>query len=460
MTTARFFRTLSWRGPCVGLVCGLLSWLLVQPAMVRGLEEWMLDGCFYFRGPRPSQTKPILIGLDEASLDDLHKPLAFISPELAEIVTYAKRQGASAIGLDVIVPESLGGLADLQEGKSGDANALGRAIRDAGNVVLAEWKIDGRWLRPLLQWRLKTLMQPEQTDLGFVNLTEDGDQFLRRQQLYMRDGDQAHMNFALALFARAKRAEVQWDGQSLWVGDQPVPLDDEQKLRVNFVGPPGSLPVISFRDALDAARNGRRLSAELRDAIVIIGATAQSQQDVHATPYANNYWRDFFVDNPGLSSGTELQGHIVATLSDQAYIVPLRWLSSLPMLLGFGALLGFGYQRLNAIRPTALFFACAIGLLVAHHFAWKYVCNDCPFPRRGLEASRATHHGHVAADRSAILSLAGRLEGKELPCGAVHRDRTAALAGNQHRAFLGLSGGKETAVAQSAVHLARAVRLR
>ena len=110
---------------------------------------------------------------------------------------------------------------------------------------------------------------------------------------------------SVALFAQARGAEVHWDGQSLWVGDQSVPLDDEQKLRVNFIGPPGSLPVLPFRDALAAARAGR-IRAELRDATVIIGVTARSQQDVHATPYANNYWRNLFPNNPGLSSGAEL----------------------------------------------------------------------------------------------------------------------------------------------------------
>src|SRR5207302_5850982 len=135
----------------------------------------------------------------------------------------------------------------------GDATKLGQAILHAHNVVLAEWKIEGRWLRPPPQWRLKALRDPKPTDLSFANLTEDDDQFLRRQQLYVRDGDQVHLNFALALFAQARGAEVKWDGQNLWVGDQPVPLDDEQKLRVNFVGPPGSLPVLPFRDALMAA---------------------------------------------------------------------------------------------------------------------------------------------------------------------------------------------------------------
>jgi adenylate cyclase len=373
---ALFLRNLPWRGALIGLFCGLLSWLVSQLTVVRGLEEWMLDGCFSFRGARPTQGKVLIIGLDDASLEELRRPLVFISPELAEVVRFVAKQGVSAIGLDLIAPESLMELADLQAGRPGDVTKLGQAILEAGNVVLAQWKLEGRWLRPLPQWRLKALTNPEPTDLGFVNLTEDDDQFLRRQQLYIRDGDQGHLSFALALFGRASGGEVQWDGQKLWIGEQSVPLDSEQKLRVNFIGPPGSVPFLAFRDVLAAARMGRPLSMNLRDTIVIIGATARSEQDVHATPYANNYWRTFFTDSPGLLSGTELQANIVATLQDAAYIVPLGWLSSLPMLLAFGALLGFCYEKMNALRNLALFFACTFGFFLVHHFAWKYVCVE------------------------------------------------------------------------------------
>lgn len=82
---------------------------------------------------------------------------------------------------------------------------MGEAVRDAGNVVLPELR-DGkdRWQRPLLQWQLKALNPElgEPTDLAFVNLTEDDDQFVRRQQLLSTDGKRASMHFALALQAR------------------------------------------------------------------------------------------------------------------------------------------------------------------------------------------------------------------------------------------------------------------
>ena len=58
----------------------------------------------------------------------------------------------------------------------------------AGNAVLPEWKLDHDWLLPVKEWRMEDLAAPRltelgSTDLGFVDLTEDPDNFLRSQQL-------------------------------------------------------------------------------------------------------------------------------------------------------------------------------------------------------------------------------------------------------------------------------------
>src|SRR5262249_5810835 len=157
-------------------------------------------------------------------------------------------------------------------------------------VVLPAWELKGGWMEPPPQWQLKHFLDPKPTDLGFVNLTEDDDHFLRRQQLHV-GGDKAPLHFALALFALEQAAEASWKDGRLYVGAEEVPLDAQGKLRVNFVGPTGSFPTVPFRDALKAAKAGNPLPVDVDGAVVIVGVTARSQQDYHPTPYANNYWR-------------------------------------------------------------------------------------------------------------------------------------------------------------------------
>src|SRR5271163_1800827 len=82
------------RGALVGLCCALLTWSLAQVPMMRGLEDWLLDGSFVLRGKRASSSRVLLVDIDDASLEQAKKPLLYFSPELAEAVDYLNDQGA------------------------------------------------------------------------------------------------------------------------------------------------------------------------------------------------------------------------------------------------------------------------------------------------------------------------------------------------------------------------------
>src|SRR4051812_1373217 len=172
---------LPWRGAALGLACGLASWILAMQPVGRGLEDWFHDACFASRGTRPSRTKLVIVALDDASLRALPKPMAAASPELAEVLTYLDQQKAAAIGLDVFVPETLDGY-DADPGLGGQA--VGLAAARCGRVVLPAALDDGgRLLRPLTSWQTVGVY-------GLIEVTEDHDHFVRRQQLAaLADGE-------------------------------------------------------------------------------------------------------------------------------------------------------------------------------------------------------------------------------------------------------------------------------
>src|SRR5262249_33092436 len=136
------------------------------------------------------------------------------------------------------------------------------------------------------------------------------------------------------------------------VGGRPVPLDADGRMRVNFVGPPGTFPVVPFRIALKAARGETGLAddrggpVDLRGAAVVVGVTAPGRGAYHATPYANNYARYEAAQAAGRMSGPELHAHVLATLHDRAFVTTPAWLSPVPVLLACGVLLGVAYARL------------------------------------------------------------------------------------------------------------------
>ena len=377
------------RGAVAGMVCALLAWGLARVPMMRGLEDWLLDGCFVLRGHRATAAPILLIDIDDASLERLKKPAAFLSPELAEVVDHLHDQGAAAIGVDVLIPQSYTTLASLQAGGEGDATKMGLAVERSGTVVLPEWRMGGQAQRPPFQWQLKALDDPDPlgTDFGLVNLTEDGDQFVRRQQLAIRtENGSLVYQFALALVARARGMPISWESGSrrLLLGSASVPLDADQMMRINFVGPPGTFPRIPLSRALESAR-GRRPMPEARGAIAIIGSTGPGGQDVHNTPYSNRYADYFHRMGGGLMSGPELHANIVATLYDRASITTPWWLSSLPWFLALGAVLGEAFFRLG--------LAAGFLLAVVHHFGWK------------VFALIAFLYGHWRVDMTGMLLL-------------------------------------------------------
>jgi len=342
------------RGALVGLACGLLGWALAVQPVFRGLEEFVQDAAFVDRGARPSATRVVVVAINDASLRDLPKPLAFASPELAEVVEYLDREGAAAIGIDVQVPEDL----DAFPGLGGEK--LGHAAAQSGKVVLpAMVDEEGRLVTPLSAWQAGA-------PLGLVRAEEDADHFVRRQAVRATAVEgQLYDPFPVALLAAAGWAGADPQGR-LRVHGRVVPLDDRGDVRINFVGPPGTIPHLPFRAVLAAARGGPALAVPLGGAVVIVGATARGLGDSHATPYANRAWWATLWRRPaGLMSGPELHANAVATLADGAFLTTPRWAGPLPLALATGAALGAAFASLSLARGAALALAHQFGGRVA-----------------------------------------------------------------------------------------------
>jgi adenylate cyclase len=315
-----------------------------------GLEEWFQDANFVNRGARDTDARVIIVGLDDVSLSEFPEPLAYISPRLAEVVDYLERQGAAAIGIDLMVPEELDDFPGLK------GEELGRAIGEAGNVVLPIVAVEQRVIRPLRLWRTGA-------PLALVELTEDDDHFIRRQQVAAHVGGDDYYQFGVALLKVAGKVDDSRADGRLRVNGRVVPVDDRARVRINYVGPAGTMPQIPFRDVLAAARDGPPPSADFRDAIVIIGATAHLTGDYHATPYSNGALRGLWTRPAALMSGPEFHANLIATLYDGVFLTTPWWMQPLFPILVMGPLLGAAFARLSLGRGAAL--------ALVHHFGWK-----------------------------------------------------------------------------------------
>jgi adenylate cyclase len=338
------------RGAAIGLVCGLACWIVSRHPVLLGLEEWFQDANFVNRGVRDSESRVVVVGLDDNSLAEFPEPLAYISPRLGEVVTYLKGRGAEAIGLDLTVPEELDDFSGLK------GEALGLAAAQAGNVVLPVLTAEGRVIRPLRVWRTGA-------PLALVELSDDDDHFLRRQQLAAHVGGQDYYQFGVELLRVAGKVDDRQPDGRLRVNGRVVPVDDRARVRINYVGPAGTIPHVPFRDVLAAARDGPPPTVDFRGAIVIIGATSRWMGDYHATPYANGALRGLWTRPAGLMSGPEFHANLVATLDDGAFLTTPTWLHPFFPVVVLGAVLGAAFGRLSLGRGAAL--------ALVHHLGWK-----------------------------------------------------------------------------------------
>jgi adenylate cyclase len=318
----------------------------------------------------------VIVAMDDASMQSLGKPLMFFSPELAKVVDYLHDQGAAAIGVDFLLPESEETIDYLGPRGPGNAELMGQAIGRAGNVVLPEWLAAGA--KPLYQWQVPSAMP--WADLGFVDLSVDSDLTMRRQQLRQTDEQgTVHPSFALALLIKARGLSQQWlSAPELTLDNLPIPLESDSTLPINYVGPAGTIRVVSFRDVLANAGRVRETHRETQesgafhapyqDAIVLIGTIATAHQDRYAVPYMSQsllrlVHPDAGQQPPEMMSGVEVSANVLATLIDGAAITTPWWLSTPLLLIIVGGAMGAVLVRCS-LEAGAL-------LAVAHHLAWR-----------------------------------------------------------------------------------------
>jgi len=129
-----------------------------------------------------------------------------------------------------------------------------------------------------------------------------------------------------------------------------VPARD---MLINFAGPPGAIPRISFWRALEGA-----LGDEVRDAIVVVGRVGRMGGDVYEVP--TSYGTESRLN---WMSGAEIHANAVWTMLTERYLLPVgapaRWLLTLGAL-AFSLFFYFGGDR-----GTPLVAGASCGAVVA-----------------------------------------------------------------------------------------------
>ncbi len=329
-----------------GSAVAVMVLLLMFNGALAKFAWWEFDSQLAFRGPIPPKSPIVIISIDEDSFDELEFQWPWPRSVHAQLLNTLHQGQPAIIGMDLLFtePSQLG---------VGDDEALGRAIEQAGNVVLAAAlsRVDrSLYLKENLNPPIPTIRK-HAAGFGPANLPLEADAFVRKAQPSFLYQKMPTPSFDSLIFDLAKNA-------GLTTATPP-----EDPFLINFRGGPQTFDTVSFYRVV----NGELPPEFFQDKIVLIGATSPLLHDLYATPFASN----------GTMPGVELHANVLETMLQGISIQPISVFLLTLLTVAIG-ILGIWLAHNVSPFPGVTFLGMLVGciLLISHiglSFAYLWV---------------------------------------------------------------------------------------
>nr|WP_315592052.1 CHASE2 domain-containing protein [uncultured Cupriavidus sp.] len=287
--------------------------------------------------PHPARSDIVLVAVDNASIGAIGR-WPWRRSVLASLVDHIAADKPRVIGMDIVLSEP-----DIRY--PADDLDLERAVARARNVILpvvAETTVTGAVMR----YPLDGLS----ARVGHINMNPDADGAVRSVFLREANGDAQpvwHFAAAMAAYGQPSNPSPESFRHEPATRIDHAGLLSQDRLRIPFVGPPGTFARVSVLDVL----SGQLGAGYFHGKYVIIGALGTGLGDVFPTPVSH--------DGHGMS-GAEILANVLQALRDGTGIVRV------PELAGwFATLLPVLLAALAAWMLTPRDALIAVGVLVA-----------------------------------------------------------------------------------------------
>lgn len=350
----------------------LIAALVPRMPIARALEEKTADARFGLTRIRPPDPRILVVGIDDASLAEDGRPLTEWSNKTADVLERLFNSGASAVAVDLLLPESWSQSRAFSSVVLRHADRLALALESKNGQVVGSECVAPVIPRQLGQERYSNLF-------GFVNLEEDQDRTLRRARTMYPDRNGRRW---ASLAARAVAAA------SL---SPPPPLTSDAPFWIDYSVHPRDISLISWKNV------GNTEAAILRDRIVFIGDTSTSSNDELPIPstvsvakipgvvleaeIANTIAGGFAIRDPGLPACLVPLGAAVCLVIALTLCYPHRS-GIAPILTGVVAC---GYLSMALLLFRSLKWMIAVvapefAILLAVVAAWTLKSRLSPYP--------------------------------------------------------------------------------
>jgi adenylate cyclase len=254
---------------------------------LRNPELDTVDARFDLRGTQDPPDDVVVVQIDDKTFQDLGLQWPFPRSVQAKLLDRLSQDDPATIGFDVQFTEPSAGskvAGPLGFASSPEDLALIGAADRAGKIVFSTTEVGPHGQTQVLGGDI--VLKQIGARAGNTNLPPDPGGVLRRIT-YSLDG---LVSFPVAAVETATGETV-----------DPDEFDPDGSL-IDYQGPPGTIDTVSYSDVLQ----GRTDPGFFKDKIVVIGASAPSLQDVHATSTTGDE----------LMSGPEIQANAIITVRD------------------------------------------------------------------------------------------------------------------------------------------------
>lgn len=332
--------------------------MLLKLSPLETLEEKLLDYRFKVRGTIKPPDTVLIAAIDEKSIEKLGR-WPWDRDKIAELVNKLNDAGAEIIVFDIIFSE-----------KEKNDPLLGRAINDAGNVILPvvfDFEKDSDLpesdlllssaftsivnhemfykYNPIMSKRV-LIPVPEIIQnvmgLGHINMFPDSDGTLRWESLIIGYKDYLYPSITLqaaAFYLGIPHEKVVIKAtEGIQLGKRFISTDRWGRSLIHYYGPEQTFKHISISDVLE----GSVRPEDLQGKIVLIGATAVGIYDLRVTPFSPTM------------PGVEKHANVISSILENRFIRCVSLSTNLIVLLLSGCLLSILIPRFKAAGASAI----------------------------------------------------------------------------------------------------------
>ena len=163
----------------------------------------------------------------------------------------------------------------------------------------------------------------------------------------------------LKVIAKYFNSHIEKKGDHILVGDYTIPVNSYNEMLINFAGPSGTFPIISFYKVWQLARQGHAdfFKRNFKDKIVLIGPGNIYSQDFKPTPF----YRSQYYTGTRQTLGVEIIANVINTILERRFIISLKFWQTILVILFLGVLTSFTSFKLSPIAGGIVAFAIAAG---------------------------------------------------------------------------------------------------